>query len=153
MEAREGLEPSHRGFADRSVASFATAPRDSERKCRRFAATWKESGPEAVSITRQRSAANTRTDNTHRRRGRGRPVRVGVIRDSGPKGTRRSSPASRRRCGPRTGNIAQIAADLNYTPPSFNAFDRVTDTDTPLQSYQDLGGSSLNLDWNVGRGR
>jgi iron complex outermembrane recepter protein len=48
---------------------------------------------------------------------------------------------------------AQIAADLNYTPPSFNAFDRVTDVDSPLRSYQDLGGSALNIDWKVGRGR
>jgi iron complex outermembrane receptor protein len=48
---------------------------------------------------------------------------------------------------------AQIAADLGYTAPSFNAFDRVTDIDTPLRSNQDLGGASLNVDWKVGRGR
>ena len=30
----------------------------------------------------------------------------------------------------------QIAADLGYTAPSFNAFDRVTDVDTPLRSYR-----------------
>ena len=48
---------------------------------------------------------------------------------------------------------AQIARDLSYTPPSFNAFDRVTDIDTPLRSNQDLGGASLNIDWKVGRGR
>ena len=60
--------------------------------------------------------------------------------------TRRWSPASRRRCAvPRTGSDAQIAADLNYTPPSFNAFDRLTDVDTPMRSYQDLGGASLTL--------
>ena len=46
----------------------------------------------------------------------------------------------------------QIAADLGYTPPSFNAFDRVTDVDSPLRSYQDLGGVALNLDWKLGRG-
>ena len=46
----------------------------------------------------------------------------------------------------------QIAADLNYTPPSFNAFDRLTDIDTQLQSNQDMGGASLNVDWRVGRG-
>ena len=46
----------------------------------------------------------------------------------------------------------QIAADLNYTPPSFNAFDRLTDVDSPLRSYQDLGGSALNVDWKIGRG-
>ncbi|MET0215565.1 MAG: TonB-dependent receptor [Vicinamibacterales bacterium] len=47
----------------------------------------------------------------------------------------------------------QIAADLGYTPPSFNAFDRLTDIDTPIRSYQDLGGSSLTVDWDLGRGR
>ena len=40
----------------------------------------------------------------------------------------------------------------DYTPPSFNAFDRVTDVDTPLRSYQDLGGASLNVDWKLGTG-
>ena len=53
---------------------------------------------------------------------------------------------------PANRQYPQIAADLDYTPPSFNAFDRVTDVDSPLRSYQDLGGSSLNLDWKVGRG-
>ncbi|HTV01161.1 MAG TPA: TonB-dependent receptor, partial [Luteitalea sp.] len=48
---------------------------------------------------------------------------------------------------------AAIAADLGYTPPSFNAFDRVTDADSPLRSHQDLGGFALNADWKVGRGR
>ena len=48
---------------------------------------------------------------------------------------------------------AAIAADLNYTPPSYNAFDRVTDIDTAMRSYQDMGGTSLNLDWKVGPGR
>ena len=47
----------------------------------------------------------------------------------------------------------QIAADLHYTAPSYNAFDRVTDVDTPMRSYQDLGGMSLNADWKVGRGQ
>jgi len=47
----------------------------------------------------------------------------------------------------------QIAAELGYAPPSFNAFDRVTDIDTPMRSYQDLGGESLNIDWKVGKGR
>jgi iron complex outermembrane receptor protein len=48
---------------------------------------------------------------------------------------------------------AQIISDLHYTPPSYNAFDRVTDIDSPLRSYQDLGGASLNVDWKVGPGR
>ncbi len=47
----------------------------------------------------------------------------------------------------------QIAADLGYTPPSFNAFHRATDIDSPLRSYQDLGGASLTIDWKLGRGR
>ena len=51
---------------------------------------------------------------------------------------------------PANRQYPQIAADLHYTPPSFNAFDRVTDVDTPLRSYQDLGGSALNIDWKVG---
>jgi iron complex outermembrane receptor protein len=48
---------------------------------------------------------------------------------------------------------AQISADLQYTPPSYDAFDRRTDIDSPLRSYQDLGGASLSVDWKVGRGR
>ena len=44
---------------------------------------------------------------------------------------------------PANRQYPQIAADLGYTPPSFNAFDRLTDVDTPLRSYQDLGGASL----------
>ncbi len=48
---------------------------------------------------------------------------------------------------------AQIAADLHYTPPSYNAFDRLTDIDTPLRSNQDMGGASLNVEWKVGPGR
>jgi iron complex outermembrane receptor protein len=54
---------------------------------------------------------------------------------------------------PANRQYAQIAADLGYTPPSFNAFDRVTDVDTPLRSFQDLGGSALNVDWKLRRGR
>ena len=48
---------------------------------------------------------------------------------------------------------AQIAADLGYAAPSLNAFDRLTDIDTPLQSNQDLGGSALAIDWKLGPGR
>ncbi|MBX5494246.1 MAG: TonB-dependent receptor [Bryobacteraceae bacterium] len=47
----------------------------------------------------------------------------------------------------------QIAADLGYQPPSFNAFDRLIDTDTPWRSNQDLGGASFTVDWSVGRGQ
>jgi iron complex outermembrane recepter protein len=48
---------------------------------------------------------------------------------------------------------AEIAADLGYAPPSFNAFDRQTDVDTPLRSYQDLGGLALTIDRRIGTGR
>ena len=54
---------------------------------------------------------------------------------------------------PANRQYAQIAADLGYTPPSFNAFDRLTDTDTPWRSHQDLGGASLTIERTVGDGR
>ena len=54
---------------------------------------------------------------------------------------------------PPSRQYPQIAADLGYTPPSFNAFDRTTDIDSALRSYQDLGGASLTIDWKLGRGR
>jgi iron complex outermembrane receptor protein len=54
---------------------------------------------------------------------------------------------------PANRQYPQIAANLGYRPPSFNAFDRLTDIDSPLRSYQDLGGASLNIDWKLGPGR
>jgi iron complex outermembrane receptor protein len=48
---------------------------------------------------------------------------------------------------------AEIAADLGYTPPSVNPFDRLTDTDTSWQSNQDMGGAAMTVDWTVGPGR
>jgi iron complex outermembrane recepter protein len=53
---------------------------------------------------------------------------------------------------PANRQYGQIAADLGYTPPSFNAFDRLIDTDTPWRSSQELGGASLTLDWKRGPG-
>ena len=53
---------------------------------------------------------------------------------------------------PANRQYPQIAADLGYAPPSFNAFDRVTDTDTPWQSNQDLGGASLTIERRYGTG-
>ncbi|MEX7369178.1 hypothetical protein AB2C81_32675, partial [Pseudomonas aeruginosa] len=43
---------------------------------------------------------------------------------------------------------AALAAAQGYVVPSTNAFDRVTDVDTPLRAKQELGGVSLlgNLD-------
>ena len=54
---------------------------------------------------------------------------------------------------PANRQYEQIAADLGYAPPSFNAFDRLTDTDTPWRSNQDLGGASLTVDWQIGPGQ
>ena len=54
---------------------------------------------------------------------------------------------------PPNRQYAQIAADLGYVPPSFNAFDRLTDVDSPLRSYQDLGGTSVNVDWKLRTGQ
>jgi iron complex outermembrane recepter protein len=53
---------------------------------------------------------------------------------------------------PANRQYAAMAAEFNYTPPSFNAFDRLTDTDTPWRSYQDLGGASVTLDKRIGAG-
>ena len=54
---------------------------------------------------------------------------------------------------PANRQYPQIAADLGYAAPSLNAFDRITDVDSPLRSHQDLGGAAINLDWKLGRGR
>ncbi|PJJ79314.1 TonB-dependent receptor [Mucilaginibacter auburnensis] len=45
-----------------------------------------------------------------------------------------------------------IIADLKYTLPSYNAFDRVIDHDTPWRSGNQLGGVSLNGDFKIGPG-
>jgi len=45
-----------------------------------------------------------------------------------------------------------IIADLGYTLPSTNAFDRLIDHDTPWKSGNDLGGVSANADIKLGGG-
>lgn len=45
-----------------------------------------------------------------------------------------------------------IIADLGYTLPSLNAFDRKIDHDTPWRSGNQLGGVSLNVDAKIGPG-
>jgi iron complex outermembrane recepter protein len=45
-----------------------------------------------------------------------------------------------------------IIADLGYSLPSANPFDRLIDQDTPARSNQDLGGASLNFDVKLGSG-
>jgi iron complex outermembrane receptor protein len=45
-----------------------------------------------------------------------------------------------------------IIADLNYSLPSQNAFDRKIDHDVPWNSGNDLGGASLNIEQKLGAG-
>ncbi|MCU0430813.1 MAG: TonB-dependent receptor [Cytophagaceae bacterium] len=45
-----------------------------------------------------------------------------------------------------------IITDLNYKLPSEDPFDRQVDHDTPWRSNNDLGGSSLNMDFKIGKG-
>ncbi len=45
-----------------------------------------------------------------------------------------------------------LAAFFNYAPPSFDAFDRLTDADTYHQSHQDFGGASITANWDIGPG-
>ena len=53
---------------------------------------------------------------------------------------------------PLNRQYAAQAAYYNYAPPSTNPFDRVTDLDTPHRSGSDIGGASVNVDWDVGPG-
>lgn len=46
-----------------------------------------------------------------------------------------------------------IIKDLNYTPPTLSGLtNRVTDVDSDLQANTNLGGASINLDWEIGGG-
>jgi iron complex outermembrane receptor protein len=46
----------------------------------------------------------------------------------------------------------QIIADLDYSLPSQNPFDRVIDHDSPWRSGNELGGVSANIDVKLGKG-
>ena len=48
--------------------------------------------------------------------------------------------------------FAALAAAQNYTVPSTNPFDRVTDLDSPLQAGNKIGGASIKVKWDVGPG-
>lgn len=45
-----------------------------------------------------------------------------------------------------------IIADLGYSLPTLNAFDRIIDHDTNWRSHQDLGGASANVNIKLGSG-
>ena len=51
---------------------------------------------------------------------------------------------------PLNRQYAALAAAQGYAVPSTDAFDRVTDVDTPLRARQEIGGLSLNADWDLG---
>jgi iron complex outermembrane receptor protein len=51
---------------------------------------------------------------------------------------------------PLARQYAALATALNYTPPSFNTFDRVTDLDASINSRQEMGGASLVGNWDLG---
>ena len=68
-----------------------------------------------------------------------------------PKATPRWSRASRPRCAPRTGSTRRSRRASSYAS-ELQRLRPETDVDTPLRSYQDLGGASLNVDWKLGPG-
>ncbi|MBY0520207.1 MAG: TonB-dependent receptor, partial [Sphingomonas sp.] len=51
---------------------------------------------------------------------------------------------------PLNRQYAALAAAQGYALPSTNAFDRLTDVDTPLRARQLLGGASLLANWDLG---
>ena len=51
---------------------------------------------------------------------------------------------------PLSRQYEQLAAAFGYAPPSRDAFDRVTDLDTPLRARQELGGVSAVANWDHG---
>ena len=51
---------------------------------------------------------------------------------------------------PLNRQYAALAAAFNYTPPSTDPFDRVTDLDAEINSRQEIGGASLVVNWDLG---
>lgn len=51
---------------------------------------------------------------------------------------------------PLNRQYAALAAAQGYSVPSTNAFDRITDVDTPLRAKQELGGASIVANLNLG---
>ena len=51
---------------------------------------------------------------------------------------------------PANRQYAALAAAAGYSVPSTDAFDRVTDVDTPLRARQKLGGASMVANWDLG---
>jgi iron complex outermembrane recepter protein len=53
---------------------------------------------------------------------------------------------------PLNRQFAALAAAFNYAPPSTNAFDRLTDLDSDLRAFQEIGGASVRAEWDLGAG-
>lgn len=53
---------------------------------------------------------------------------------------------------PLSRQYAALAAAFGYAPPSTDPFDRLTDLDTPLDAFQELGGVALRAKWDLGPG-
>ena len=53
---------------------------------------------------------------------------------------------------PLNRQYAALTAAFNYSPPSTDAFDRLTDLDATLRAEQELGGASLRAEWKLGDG-
>ena len=49
--------------------------------------------------------------------------------------------------------FGNIISDLGYTLPTIDPFNRKVDTDTPWKAEQDMGGLSLNAEYNLGKGK
>jgi iron complex outermembrane recepter protein len=53
---------------------------------------------------------------------------------------------------PLSRQYAALAKAFGYAPPSIDPFDRLTDLDTPLDAFQELGGVAVRAKWDVGPG-
>lgn len=53
---------------------------------------------------------------------------------------------------PLSRQYAALAAAFDYAPPSTDPFDRLTDLDSPLDAFQELGGVALRAKWDLGPG-
>jgi iron complex outermembrane receptor protein len=53
---------------------------------------------------------------------------------------------------PLSRQYAALAAAFGYAPPSTDPFDRLTDLDSPLDAFQELGGVAVRAKWDLGPG-
>ena len=53
---------------------------------------------------------------------------------------------------PLSRQFAALAAAFGYAPPSTDPFDRLTDLDSSLDAFQEIGGVALRAEWEIGPG-